>query len=136
MLINISEATLLGIYGMIILYKNKDKTMQVKEIAKILGASENHTAKVMQRLLKAGFIESERGPKGGYKYSEKNNNLSLMDIYETFDGKKNIKNCPMGRKKCPFKRCIFNPFLSKFYNDFYNYLKKTELDSEFIQKFL
>lgn len=123
MLVNISEAALLGMYSLTVLYKNRDNPLRVKEISSILGASENHVSKIMQRLQKAGWVNAIRGPKGGYTINGNLSNITMLDVYELFDGKLVIKNCPMGRKKCPFTKCIFNPVISKFYIEFRNYLK-------------
>jgi DNA-binding IscR family transcriptional regulator len=60
--IKISEATTLALHTMFYLYLKKDQLVSTKEIAAMFGFSENHLAKVLQRLVKVGYVASIRGP--------------------------------------------------------------------------
>lgn len=85
-MINISEATAIAIHAMMYLARNPDEARSVKVIAAATQVSENHLSKVMQRLLKAGFVESVMGPKGGYRLCMKHRSATLMQIYEAVEG--------------------------------------------------
>ena len=56
------------------------------EIAKTLGFSYNHFAKVVQRLVHAGLLETERGPKGGIRLARDPRKISMLDVYEAAGG--------------------------------------------------
>lgn len=109
-LLKISEATTIALHAMMILTKNQDKLVSVKEIAKALDVSANHLSKVMQRLNKAGFIESIKGYNGGFKLAEKPENISFLEIYELFDGKIKDANCLLTEKKCD-NECVLGDLI-------------------------
>jgi len=91
---------------MVILNLSENEVLHLKEIANITGASENHLSKVFQRLSKHGFVKSIWGPKGGYYLAKPPDEITLLDIFETIEGKLEIKGCPFERVKCPFSSCI------------------------------
>ena len=51
---------------MALLAAHPRERMSAGRIAELLGASQAHLAKVMQRLVKAGLVDSVRGPGGGF----------------------------------------------------------------------
>ena len=81
-----SEAGSLALHAMAFLGADHEKALTVREIARGLSVSENHLAKVMQRLAREGLVESVRGPKGGFKVRGSPDEISLLDVYEAIDG--------------------------------------------------
>ena len=67
-LLRISDAASLGLHTMGLL-AGRSTRLSTQEIARSLGASEHHLAKVMQRLAKMGLVVSTRGPQGGFVLS-------------------------------------------------------------------
>ena len=57
-ILKISEAAAIALHAMVVLAKNPDKLVSVKDISATLDISSNHLSKVMQRLNKAGLINS------------------------------------------------------------------------------
>lgn len=98
--LKISEAATLGLHAIIILAQNNDKLISVKQIANHLDVSANHLSKVMQRLTKAEFIESIKGYNGGFKLIGNPEEITLLMIYELFDGKLKETSCLLTHKKC------------------------------------
>ncbi len=86
-IINLTEATLLALHSMALIAQAQHEKVNTKTIAATINASENHLAKVMQRLNKAGLVESIRGPMGGFILSKPGNEISLLDVYEAMEGK-------------------------------------------------
>ncbi|SNT08117.1 transcriptional regulator, BadM/Rrf2 family [Anaerovirgula multivorans] len=127
-IIHISEMVSIALHGMIVVASNKNKTLlNVKEIAKITGSSESHLSKVMQRLVKANFIRSARGPKGGFALVKLPEEVTLLDIYEAIEGPFTIEDCPTNCKICSFKSCIFGGIPQKLNEEFKSYLAQKSL---------
>ena len=84
--IRFSEAASIAIHGTVLVAKS-DNFYNVKKIAESLGASRHHVAKVMQNVKKGGFIKSLRGPQGGFKMIKKPQEVSLLDLYQSVEGK-------------------------------------------------
>jgi len=128
-LVNISEGSSLALHGLAIVAINSPKRVNVKYLAKTLNASEAHLAKIFQRLSKAGFVKSVRGPAGGFELSENAIDINLLDIHETIEGKVNLHFCPLGKDSCQFTNCIFGSKLNKASEQIYNDLKEIKLSS-------
>lgn len=129
-LLKISEAATIGLHAMIMLAKNQEKLLMLKTIAKALNVSPNHLSKVMQRLNKAGFIESIKGFNGGFKLAIEPEKVSFLEIYETFDGKIKCGNCLL-TNNCE-KNCIFGDLISSVNTQVKDKFSQTKL-SDFIR---
>jgi Rrf2 family protein len=130
--IQFSEAAFIALHGMVIVAQSdKKKLVNVVEIADRLNSSKHHVAKVMQRLVKDGYLHSHRGPTGGFTMREKPQDISLLEIYESIEGKIEIGNCPLDHPVCKFEKCIFNNVTMKMTENFVEYMKKEKL-SDFL----
>ncbi|MDY6787829.1 MAG: Rrf2 family transcriptional regulator [candidate division WOR-3 bacterium] len=125
-IINLSEATYLAFHALALI-NIEDKRITVKQIAAETGTSANHLSKIMQILAKAGYVDSIRGPSGGFQLIQKPEDILMKDIYELFEGKLQTTQCPFNRIKCPFKRCVFGDTLGKLSNEFIDYLNSNTL---------
>lgn len=113
--IKISEAASIAFHAMLELVANQDKLVSVKEIAAKLEVSANHLSKIMQRLNKAGFIDSIKGFNGGFRLAIAPEKLTFLEIYELFDGKIQSTNCLLSHKRCE-STCIFGDLISSVNN--------------------
>ncbi len=129
-ILKISEATSLGLHAMVVLAQNKDKLVSVKEIATNLEVSANHLSKVMQRLNKAGFIESIKGYNGGFKLIADPEKTTFLQIYELFDGKLKNATCLLTNKKCS-GNCVLGDLVSSVTKQVQEKFEKTKL-SDFV----
>lgn len=125
-LLKISEAASIGLHSMMELVKNQDKLLSVKEISAKLDVSANHLSKVLQRLNKAGFIESIKGQNGGFRLSVRAEDTTFLDIYELFDGKIKDCNCLLTKKACN-DNCILGDLVSSVNKQVKERLAKTKL---------
>ena len=125
-IINISEAASIAIHSMVTIAKEKDKINAI-ELAKVSNFSKNHLAKVMHQLTKYGYLISDRGPKGGFVLGKQPNEISLLELFELIEGSIDDVSCIGNCSVCPFEKCIFGDFASKFTNEFKEYLKNTKL---------
>lgn len=122
-MINISEATAIGLHVMIYIANRKGEIVPLKEIAKVFSISENHLSKVLQRLVKSGFLVSVKGPRGGFSIVQGKENSSLMDIYEAIEGKYIRKDCLFSSRHITSCCCIMKPLISSINNTFEEFMK-------------
>jgi len=128
-ILNISEAATIALHSMGLIARS-EKLVNAQEVADITGFSKNHISKILQQLVKNGFLNSTRGPKGGFLISEKAKGSNLMEIYNLIEGELQDNSCNNHCDNCPFRTCIFGGLEQKFSNEFRNYLmtkKVTEL---------
>ncbi|MCB2212558.1 Rrf2 family transcriptional regulator [bacterium] len=57
--------------------------------------------KVMGKLAQAGFVDSMRGPNGGYHLIREPETITLRDISELFETQASGRECLLGWKTCP-----------------------------------
>ena len=126
-ILSLSEAASIAIHGMILVAQS-DKLVNVNHIAELTSSSRHHVAKVFQRLVKEDFINSNRGPAGGFSLKMDPSDISFLDIYEAIEGKIVITKCPLDKPICPFEKCIFENVIKDLTLDFRNYLEKQTLD--------
>lgn len=131
-IIKISEAASIALHSTIILAQSEGKLVSVKEMAAKLDVSANHLSKVMQRLNKAGFIDSIKGFNGGFKLAVSPDKLNFLAIYELFDGKMKDTNCILARHECGDK-CIFGGLVASVTQQLKEKFENTKL-SDFVSK--
>lgn len=121
-IINFSEAASIGIHGMILVARSK-KPVNAIQLSEKLGKSKHHIGKVLQRLVKEGFLESFRGPAGGFTLKVDPADVRLIDIYTAIEGKIEVKKCKQEHKICPVEKCIFDNVTSKMTIDFISHME-------------
>lgn len=72
----------------------------IKEIASQIEVSEHTLGKLLQVLVRANIICSEKGPSGGFYINKTQLKLPLMYIIDAIDGKDVFKECGLGLSKC------------------------------------
>jgi Rrf2 family protein len=98
------------------------------EIAKELGFSYNHFAKVVQRLVHAGVLETERGPKGGIRLAREPKSISLLHIYEATGGEPlSPHRCLLDPKICAGCACGIGRMIANENKRLHKTMKQTNL---------
>ncbi len=123
----ISEAASLALHTVVYLAAHKGRIVTTHEIAEKLGVSKDHLSKVLQRLAKAGYVTSIRGPKGGFKLGRDAENESLLKIYELIEGPLKRTECLLGSKPCGGQQCILGDLISRIDEEFRDYLTRTKV---------
>lgn len=126
-IVTLSEAASIALHGIILVAKS-DKLINVVQIAENITSSKHHVAKVFQRLVKENFINSHRGPSGGFSLKRKPEEITLLEIYEAIEGKIEVQNCPLEKPICPFDKCILNNVTRDMTEQYKNYLEGQTLD--------
>ncbi|MCX7861773.1 MAG: Rrf2 family transcriptional regulator [Bacteroidales bacterium] len=125
--VTLTEAASIALHGMIIIARSKH-LVNVQEIAELTGTSRHHVAKIFQRLVKAGYLYSQRGPTGGFVLRKKPEEITFLDLYEAIEGTLELTPCPLDKPICNFDRCIMNNVTLQMTKDFKEYLKSQTLD--------
>ena len=126
-LVNISEAVSLGLHAMALMATDAGRRLRNQQIAETLRASGHHLAKVMQRLVKAGFVDSVPGPQGGFLLDMPAENVTLLMIYEAIDGTLGEEECWLAEPICDGSNCMLGEVLSSIHGQLRGYLGKTTL---------
>lgn len=124
--IHFSDAASIGIHSLIILAR-ENKAVNAIQLSEKIGASKHHIGKVLQRLVKDGFLTSSRGPTGGFKIKKAPENITIYDIYRSIEGEIEYGECPHENHICPVDKCIRDNVIKKMSIDFSNYLKENTL---------
>lgn len=72
----------------------------IAEIAEQIDAPHFYTAKILQRLVRQGFIESQKGKGGGFYFDTKKPDLSLKELIIATQGEYLFSGCGFGLKQC------------------------------------
>jgi Rrf2 family nitric oxide-sensitive transcriptional repressor len=111
--IKISEAASLAFHTAAYLAQSPGRLVSSREIARALGASENHLSKVLQRLSRSGIVHSTRGPNGGFRLRSPWEKMKLIEIYEAIEGPLAPGRCLLGIPVCKGNRCALGTVLHK-----------------------
>ena len=125
-ILKISDAATLAIHAMTFLTLKQDKLLSNHELATTLGASEHHLSKVMQRLVKAGLVNSHRGPSGGFNLDTDPKKTTLLEVYEAIEGPLKPSTCLLGASVCN-DNCMLGNLVASINQQVSDYFKNTTL---------
>ena len=128
-LINIPEGLSIALHTCLWIADDRDRPFRHSpEIAKTLGFSYNHFAKVVQRLEHAGVLETERGPKGGIRLARDAKSLTLLDIYEAAGGEPlRPHRCLLDPSVCKGRACALGRLIETENDRLHKTMKHTTL---------
>jgi len=125
--LRISEAGSLALHTAALLAGEPRRRVSAHEIAGRIHVSEAHLAKVLQRLHKAGIVDSVRGRGGGFTLARPASRIRLLEVYEAIEGKLARGRCLMGKAKCEATRCILGGLLAEMDGRLWSHLRGTKL---------
>lgn len=82
------------------LKSSKENKVMVKDIAEPINVPQAYIAKLLQELVKANIVSSQKGPKGGFYLSEENLRNSVLDIINIIDGENKHSACMISLEAC------------------------------------
>ncbi len=124
--VNFSDAASIGIHSMILIAQSKNPINAI-QLSEKINYSRHHIAKVLQRLVKDGYLSSYRGPKGGFLLKKDASNILLYDIYRSIEGEVDYNECSLNQHTCPFNKCIRKSIINKLTKEFEDYMKNYTL---------
>jgi Rrf2 family protein len=71
------------------------------EIAAALDVPANYLSKILHTLSRAGLVDSERGPGGGYRLARPADRISIGDVVGAVDPIAPEGRCLLGHQDCP-----------------------------------
>ena len=100
-----SQATKYAIKSVIYIWTKsiEDKRVGAKEIGTEINAPDAFTAKILQTLVKAKIIGSQKGPNGGFYTDESHTKITLKDVVRAIDGDQLFAGCSLGLPQCSEK---------------------------------
>ncbi len=124
--VRISEASTIALHATAIIAAAEHNPVATTGIAEVLGVSQAHLAKVMQRLTRAGLVSSTRGPRGGFTLAKPAKEVSLLDVYEAVEGPLMKTTCLLSKQLCG-GQCILGDLLVKVNTLVDTHLRHTSL---------
>jgi Rrf2 family protein len=82
------------------LQNNYGRRPGIAEIAKEIDAPPFYTAKILQRLVRHGFIKSLKGKGGGFFFDDNVPHLTIKELVTHTGGTNITTNCGFGLKNC------------------------------------
>lgn len=127
-ILNFSDGANFAIHAMILVARSEDgRRLSAAELASMLEVSEAHLAKVLQQLKRQGFLQSKRGPGGGFVLAKAPEEITLYEILTSIDGPLDRDLCLLGRPLCIGRRCIMGNVLVDVHRIVYDHFTKTRL---------
>ncbi len=127
-LLHIPESISIALHTCLWIADGKDDFRPSPTIAKELGFSYNHFAKVVQRLVRAGLLETERGPRGGIRLARDPKLIPLIEIYEAGGGEPLLPHrCLLDPRICPGRACALGRLVEQENSRLHHQLTKTTL---------
>ncbi len=77
-----------------------DRRPGISEIAKEIEAPHFFTAKILQQLVRLGFLRSQKGKGGGFYFDHEKSDLPLKELINSTEGGKTFSGCGFGLKYC------------------------------------
>ena len=126
-LLKISEASSIAVHSLALIASNAE-LLNATRIAEITGFSRNHIAKVLNMLVKKNYLDSTRGPKGGFLLRVPPNEITLFEVFELVDGTIDDGHCFLHNDDCPFDNCVFGNVTTKLTNELIVYYKNNTIN--------
>jgi len=127
-LIHIPEATSIALHLCLWIGDGDREFRSSPALAKELGFSYHHFAKVVQRLVRSGLLETERGPKGGIRLARAPKTITLLDVYEAAGGEPlRPHRCLLDPKICAGRACAFGHLVERENELLHRKMKQTTL---------
>jgi Rrf2 family protein len=105
--------------------KEKEVIM-VDEISREMKIPKSFLAKILQRLSKAGIVNSYVGIKGGFYLARKPQKINLYDVITAIEGPVAMNRCTVDKRSCSLsKTCMIHPIWIEVRSEIEQILKKS-----------
>jgi Rrf2 family protein len=109
-----------------------ETTSQV--LAKELGIPFSHLAKLIQRLVRSGFLLTRKGRGGGLRLAVDPKKINLVQVIESIEGPLVVSECILNRKTCKFSgKCKARKCLASVRNKINQILVNTTISDLALQ---
>lgn len=80
--------------------KQDGGAVMVEEISRAMDIPKSFLAKILQKLTKAGIVNSIRGIKGGFVLKRNVDKINLLEVIQLIEGPISINRCAVDRQYC------------------------------------
>ncbi len=92
------------------LAKEQDSIASVGEIAEQMHIPKSFLAKILQRLVREGIVESIRGVNGGFRLLKKPDHITLLEVLTAIQGIAPVNMCAIDKRLCSMiSQCGVHP---------------------------
>jgi len=127
-MISVPETFSIALHALVLLAGKRGVYLSGKQIAETYRFSAHHVAKVLAQLVRAGLLESQRGPSGGVCFTLRPQDVTLGMVRHVVEGRVVArKGCLLPPDVCPGNRCVAGCFLSKMEREFRRVFQTTTL---------
>jgi len=74
-------------------YGKKNEPVLLSEISEREGIPYKYLGQIMNELVKAGFVKSIKGRKGGYLLNKNPKNITIYEVLQTLEGDLSVADC-------------------------------------------
>lgn len=100
------------------LYSNAEKKVGIKEISSKLDIPSPFLGKILQVLVKQNFLNSSKGPHGGFYLKRPAIDISLMEVIDAIDGSESFEICVIRNAPCDHKNpCSMHHKMAPLWNE-------------------
>jgi Rrf2 family protein len=105
-----------------------DGMLSTRTLAEQGDVSYQLACKLMQRLHSAGLVESDMGPKGGFRLSRAPGEVPIVAVIEAIQGPLRLNRCLLGDGACPNQgRCPVRTKIAELQGQMDDYLNRVML---------
>jgi Rrf2 family protein len=84
----------------IAIYSSEENRILAKDVAKALDLQKPFLSKILKQLATKNFIQSVKGPYGGFYLTEKQKDRSVMDVIIELEGRDRFTQCVLNFENC------------------------------------
>ena len=124
----ISAKSRYGIYAMVELAKNSDRTLSASELALKTGVTEKYLEQILAILKKNALVTSTRGATGGYSLAQSADDITAGQILRALEDNLELVECI--HKGCATNggcNCVSRNLWTKLYRHINEYLDNVSL---------
>lgn len=127
-IVDLPEPLSLGLHALVELGRVPGQCLSTKTIAQSIGAPEPHLSKILQRLTRAGYVESIRGPGGGYQLARQPGEICVLNIFELLGGPFVPSGCSLDHNRLEASPCLIGAMMDELTLSLRNYLASKTLE--------
>jgi Rrf2 family protein len=86
------------------------------EISEATRIPASYLAKVLGSLARAGLVQSQRGPRGGFHLARSPQSVTLLELIRAVEAWKGLEECPLGLPEHAHQLCPLHRKLAEAYS--------------------
>lgn len=126
----ISRTSAYALEAAIIIAAREGERITATDLAAELDLPGNYLSKILNAMARARLLESERGPRGGFRLAREPAAIAIEDIIGLFEDVGSSRRCFLGRGKCSeTDSCVMHDQWKKVSTPMFDFFRDTTLAS-------